>query len=82
MGVTDNFKWDGLSFSIFPKLINHIDVSRDKWSSRVFPPAGSYTLTVSKAGFGQRGRLSMVALSGAIAFQGAVPWQLWVMAEE
>ncbi|CAL1153748.1 unnamed protein product [Cladocopium goreaui] len=33
---------------------------------------GSYTLTVSKAGFGQRGRLSMVALSGAIAFQGAV----------
>ena len=33
---------------------------------------GSYTLTVSKAGFGQRGRLSMVALSGSVAFQNAV----------
>lgn len=33
--------------------------------------AGSYTLVVTKAGFGQRGRLAMVALSGLVAFHNA-----------
>ncbi|CAK9093070.1 unnamed protein product [Durusdinium trenchii] len=33
---------------------------------------GSYTLVVTKAGFGQRGRLAMVALSGLVAFHNAV----------
>ena len=59
-------------FPSFSHGFPHIDVLGDQWT-RSFSPGG-YTLTVSKAGFGQRGRLSMVALSGAIAFQGAVPW--------
>eukprot|EP00913_Durusdinium_trenchii_P011212 g10529.t2 len=33
---------------------------------------GRYTLVVTKAGFGQRGRLAMVALSGLVAFHNAV----------
>ncbi|CAK9082931.1 Regulator of telomere elongation helicase 1 homolog [Durusdinium trenchii] len=40
--------------------------------SLVLEEAGSYTLVVTKAGFGQRGRLAMVALSGLVAFHNAV----------
>lgn len=71
-GLRRRFIDHGLEgWAVRSSAVNEMDSFLRKMSL-ILEEGGSYTLTVSKAGFGQRGRLSMVALSGAIAFQGAV----------
>ena len=72
---THFFAWscNKLISKVFCALCVLICIDYDTASSTIIITTlpGSYTLTVSKAGFGQRGRLSMVALSGSVAFQNA-----------